>query len=75
MLPRLQAEEALASFSIGRMSFGFGAQRDLDQAIRELETAAGSTHRRARKARPETLAAIGIATVIAPPRTGEASDG
>ncbi len=67
MLPRLEAEEALAALRLGgaaqRMVPDGDGAREL---ARELERAAqreGRTRRRAAKATPEQLAAMGIATV------------
>lgn len=77
MLPRLQAEENLSAFNIGMLSSGYADKKDVTKGINRLEKIAGGGRRKPLKATPETLAAMGIATVTVPPSApkGEADNG
>lgn len=64
MLPKLQAEEQLAAISAASIGGGHVKPADSRRAIRDLERAAnGGRRRRAMKATPEVLAAMGIAVI------------
>lgn len=63
MLPKLQAEEQLAAISAASIGGGHVKPADSRRAIRDLERAANGGRRRAMKATPEVLAAMGIAVI------------
>ncbi|ADZ70125.1 hypothetical protein [Polymorphum gilvum] len=66
MLPRLQAEEALSALSVGSLSSSFASAKDVSAAVRRLQAVAGGGRKPRRKATPQMLAAMGIATVSVP---------
>ncbi len=63
MMARIEAGERLASINDAAIAAGNMRQEAADQLIRRLEDAARETRRRAARATPAVLAAMGIGTV------------
>ncbi len=77
MLPRLQAEEQLAGVRIGALAAGTYPAEDRERLLADLDRRAAGTppeSSRAKKARPEDLATMGIGVTIAPPSQKAESD-
>lgn len=79
MLPRLQAEEQIAGVRTAALGGGLYPAEDQERLLAVLDSrAAGGEPRRAKKARPDDLAAMGIGVAMmpasAPPEKG-LSDG
>ncbi|MBC2858725.1 hypothetical protein [Stappia sp. 28M-7] len=71
MLPRLQAEERLVGIDTVALGSGQVKSADARSAMRDLERAAnGGRRRRAVKASPQQLAAMGIAVIEVPATEG-----
>ncbi|MBZ0164564.1 MAG: hypothetical protein K8H74_17860 [Notoacmeibacter sp.] len=68
MLPRLQAEEQLAAINAAAIGGAHLDKADMMDAVRRLERRAAGGERRAARASPAMLAAMGIAVVEAPAR-------
>lgn len=76
MLPRIEAGERLASIGDAALAAGNLSPADARAMSRRLSEAAQGERRRAAKATPEVLAAMGVGVVIAPAAsTAEAHDG
>lgn len=74
MLPRIEAEEQLSRVTAIALGTGAVQKHEARRALAQLERQAGGVRRKAAKASPETLMAMGIAVTVLPPRGSEPVD-
>lgn len=65
MLPRIEAQEKLAAINVAALAAGAGEPLDRQRIFAELERkASGADRQRARAAKPDDLAGMGIGIVF-----------